>query len=198
MNLKQTKLQGQGQFQDSMPERVSVTAIFWTFFRVGLFTLGGGLAMLPVMRHEIVLKQKWLDNSDFHSMVSLATAIPGAIAVNTAYLLGRRLGGKQGLAAAVLGTILPSYIVILLVVWILSPFFKYPKVAAFLRGCSIAVAGQLAFAGLFFGRRSLGKWQHIIGFIIGLTLIGILKIHPIWGIISVSIFGFFFFPYKES
>ncbi|HPK86598.1 MAG TPA: chromate transporter [Atribacterota bacterium] len=196
MNLKQTKLQGQGQFRDSMPERVSVTAIFWTFFRVGLFTLGGGLAMLPVMRHEIVLKQKWLDNSDFHSMVSLATAIPGAIAVNTAYLLGRRLGGKQGLAAAVLGTILPSYIVILLVVWILSPFFKYPKVAAFLRGCSIAVAGQLAFAGLIFGRRSLGKWQHIIGFIIGLTLIGILKIHPIWGIISVSIFGFFFFPYK--
>ena len=194
MDSKQAELKK----ECGIPEKISVLSIFWTFFRVGLFTLGGGLAMLPVMRHEIVHKQKWLDDCDFYSFVSLATAIPGAIAVNTAYLLGRRLAGKKGLAAAVLGTILPSYIVILLVAWFLSPFFKYPKVGAFLRGCAIAVAGQLAFAGLSFGKRSLGKWQQMTGFILGLTIIGVLKIHPIWGIIAVSVFGFYFFPRQEN
>ncbi len=177
---------------------LSLASVFWTFFRIGFFTLGGGLAMMPVMRHEIVLKHKWMNDSDFYSMVCMATAIPGAIAVNMAYFLGRRLKGKGGLIVAVFGTILPSFIVILFIAGMLSPYFYFPKVTAFLHGCSIAVVGQLAFASLIFSKSSLGTWKHFIACIIGIIIIGIFKMHPIWGLIGTGMFGFYFFPYKTD
>ena len=110
---------------------IPLVKIFGAFFRIGLFTLGGGLAMSPVMRHELVIKRRWLNDDDFMSTMSLATIVPGAIAVNIAYLLGRRLRGKAGATAAILGTVVPSFFVILLIAAFLLPYFDYPKVTAF-------------------------------------------------------------------
>jgi chromate transporter len=173
---------------------VSLLNIFNTFFRVGLFTLGGGLAMSPVMRYELVVKRQWLKDSDFMSVMSLATVVPGAIAVNIAYLLGRRLRGKTGAAVAILGTILPSFFVILFIAGFLLPFFNYPKVAAFFRGCAIAIVGQLAFAGFVFGRKSLRSWRHLVVCAGGVLIVGVLRMHPIWGIITASVLGFWLCP----
>lgn len=194
MALKKTK----NNLSEQENSYITLPNIFWAFFRIGVLTLGGGLAMMPVMRHEIVLKHKWMKSTDFYSMISLATAIPGSVSVNMAYLLGRRLGGRRGLIIAILATILPSFVIILLIAGMLSPFFHYPKVSTFLRGCSIAVVGQLAFASLDFAKRSLKKWQHYLVCIIGLIVIGVLKMHPLWGLISTSVLGFLFFPYKEN
>ena len=175
-------------------DSVSLTTIFGTFFRIGLFTLGGGLAMSPVIRHELVIKRRWLRDVDFISVMSLATVIPGVIAVNLAYLLGHRLRGKAGAAVAVLGTILPSFFVIIIIAGLLLPFFSYPKVAAFFRGCAIAVVGQLAFAGFIFGRKLLKRWQHFAVCAAGVITVGILGLHPIWGIIIAGILGYWFCP----
>lgn len=183
---------------DETKSCISLAKIFWTFFRIGLFTLGGGLAMMPVMRHELVIKCRWMKDADFFSATSLATAVPGAIAVNTAYLLGRRLGGKRGLILAVLGTILPSFIVILLIASILLPFFNYPKVAAFLHGCAVAVVGQLAFAGFIFGRRLLRRWPHFAVCAAGIIVVGVFRMHPIWGLITASVLGYWLFPGKKT
>jgi chromate transporter len=173
---------------------VSLANIFWAFFRIGLFTLGGGLAMSPVIRHELVIRRRWVKDSYFMAIMSLATVVPGAIAVNIAYLLGRRLRGKKGSMAAILGTILPSFCVILLVAGILLPFFNYPKVAAFLHGSAIAVTGQLAFAGFIFGRKLLRKWQHFVVCAAGVITIGVFGLHPIWGLITASILGYWLCP----
>lgn len=167
---------------------VSPATIFWTFFRIGLFTFGGGLAMSSVIRHELVIKRHWLKEADFLTVISLATVVPGVIAVNIAYLLGRRLFGKAGSTLAVLGVIIPSFLVILLVVGILLPFFDHPKVAAFLRGCSIAVAGQLAFAGLIFSKKLLLRWQNLGACLAGIVAVGVFGLHPLWGIIIAVIF----------
>lgn len=177
---------------------VSFTSIFWTFFRIGLFTLGGGLAMSPVMRYELVIKRRWVQDGDFMATMSLATVVPGAIAVNIAYLLGRRLGGKRGSTVAILGTILPSFFVILFVAGILLPLFNYPKVTAFLHGCAIAVAGQLAFAGFIFGRKLLRRWQHFVVCAAGVIIIGVFGVHPIWGLITASMLGFWLCPGNKS
>ena len=177
---------------------VSFASIFWTFFRIGLFTLGGGLAMSPVMRHELVIKRRWIQDADFVAIMSLATVVPGAIAVNIAYLLGRRLRGKGGSTVAIFGTILPSFFVILLVVGVLLPFFNYPKVAAFLHGCAIAVAGQLAFAGFIFGRKLLRRWQHFVVCAVGVITVGVFGLHPIWGLIAASVLGFWLCPGNKS
>jgi chromate transporter len=175
-----------------------LTSIFVAFFRIGLFTLGGGLAMSPVMRHELVIKRRWVKDADFFSVISLATVVPGAIAVNIAYLLGRSLRGKSGSLVAVLGTILPSFSVILFIAVFLLPFFNYPMVAAFLHGCAIAVAGQLAFAGFIFGRKLLRRWQHFVVCAVGVLTVGVFKLHPIWGLITASILGFWLYPGDNS
>jgi chromate transporter len=176
---------------------ISLVNIFWTFFRIGLFTLGGGLAMPPVMRHELVIKRQWLKDSDFMSVMSLATVVPGAIAVNIAYLLGRRLRGKTGATAAILGTIFPSFFVILFIAVFLLPFFDRPKVAAFFRGCTVAIVGQLAFAGLIFGRKLLRNWKHVIVCAFGVITVGVLGLHPVWGIVTAGAFGFWLCPEKD-
>jgi len=160
---------------------VSLVNIFGTFFRIGLFTLGGGLAMSPVIRHELVIKRRWIEDVDFFSVISLATVVPGAIAVNIAYLLGRNL---------------PSFFVILFIAVFLLPFFNYPKVTAFLRGCAIAVAGQLAFAGFIFGRKLLRQWQHFLVCALVVMTVGVFRLHPIWGLTIAIVFGFWLCPDK--
>ncbi len=181
-----------------MNERVSLPGIFHAFLRIGLFTLGGGLAMAPVMRHELVIRRRWVRDADFMAVMSLATLVPGAIAVNIAYLLGRRLRGKRGSAAAVLGTILPSFFVILIIAGFLLPFFEYPGVAAFFRGCAIAVAGQLAFAGFIFGRKLLRQWQHVAVCAAGVAAVGVLGMHPLGGLIIASVLGYWFLPAEKT
>jgi chromate transporter len=184
--------------QSVSADSVSFAGIFRTFFRIGLFTLGGGLAMSPVMRHELVIKRRWVKDTYFMYIMSLATVVPGAIAVNIAYLLGRRLRGKTGSAVAVLGTILPSFCAILLVAGILLPFFNCPKVSAFLHGCAIAVAGQLVFAGFIFGRTLLRGWRHFAVCAVGVVMISVFGMHPIFGLIIASALGYWLCPGNKT
>ncbi|HOY67711.1 MAG TPA: chromate transporter [Candidatus Ozemobacteraceae bacterium] len=169
---------------------ISLQAIFWTFFRVGLFTLGGGLAMATVMRHELVLRKRWYDDREFMAEMATATVVPGAIAVNLAFLQGRRLRGRLGALAAVLGTILPSFSIILLVAWIAAPFFENPKVATFFQGCAVGVGGQLAFAGYAFGRKLLRGPRSLLICSLGLAVVAGLGLHPIWAVVVTGLFGF--------
>ncbi|MFP4472497.1 MAG: chromate transporter [Candidatus Omnitrophota bacterium] len=169
---------------------VPFAGLFKTFFRIGLFTLGGGLAMSPVIRHELVIKRRWVKDADFMAVMSLATVVPGAIAVNIAYLLGRRLRGGTGSCVAVLGTVLPSFIVILFIAVFLLPSFEHPQVTAFFHGCAVAIVGQLAFAGYIFGRKLLRRWFHFAVCASGLIVVGLLGAHPILGLITAGVFGF--------
>lgn len=173
-------------------KKINLLDIFWTFFKVGMFTLGGGLAMSAVMRHELVIKKQWLEDDDFCSLLALSTVVPGAIAVNISYLLGRQMRGWKGMIFAVLGVVLPSFIIILLIVGLLLPYFYNPKVVNFLRGCAIGVVGQLAFAGLVFSKRLLQKWAHLLICAIGVIIIGVFGLHPIFGLLTVSLIGYWF------
>lgn len=164
--------------------------LFWTFFKISLLTLGGGLAMAAVMRYELVLKRRWLDEDDFMAEMSLATVVPGVIAVNLAYLQGRRLRGKKGSAAATLGAVLPSFCVILLIAWLALPYLDRPKVAAFFRGCAVAVAGQLAFTGFTFGRKLLHDARAGLVCLFGLLLAGVLHVHPVGAVLAAGALGY--------
>lgn len=187
-----------GSDSDKSKNFVSLTDIFKTFFRIGLFTLGGGLAMTPVMRYELVIRRRWVKDADFLSVMALATVVPGVIAVNVAHLLGRRLRGKSGSIAAILGTILPSFFAILLIAAFFLPFFKYPKVAAFFRGCAVAIVGQLAFVGFVFGRKLLLGWRQVSICALGLITVGILQSHPLWAIIIAGALGYVLCPEHET
>ena len=88
--------------------------LFTTFFKIGLFTFGGGFAMIPLIQREVIEKHKWIDEKDFLDMLVLAQSTPGPIAVNTSVFVGYKLAGVAGAVMATLGTVLPSFIVILL------------------------------------------------------------------------------------
>jgi chromate transporter len=88
--------------------------LFTTFFKIGLFSFGGGFAMIPLIQREVIERHKWIDDKDFLDMLVLAQSTPGPIAVNTAVFVGYKTRGVLGAIAATLGTILPSFIVILL------------------------------------------------------------------------------------
>ena len=88
--------------------------LFTTFFKIGLFSFGGGFAMIPLIQREVIEKRKWINEKDFLDMLVLAQSTPGPIAVNTAVFVGYKTAGTLGAISATLGTVMPSFIVILL------------------------------------------------------------------------------------
>ncbi len=179
-------------------DQMALFSLFWTFFRIGLLTLGGGFAMSIVLRHELVHVRRWISDQDFMRELSTATLVPGAIAVNMAYLQGRQMRGMSGAAAAVLGTILPSFLIILGVAWFAYPYFSHPTVAAFFRGCAIAVTGQLAFTGFVFGRKLLRTWRRVLVCVLGLVVVAGMGVHPIFAVIVTGSVGYWMCPISAS
>ena len=93
--------------------------LFWIFFKIGAFTLGGGYAMVPLIQNEIVGKKKWIEKEDFVDMLALAQSAPGALAVNTAVFVGYKIKGVSGALVTAIAGLLPSVIII----WILAALF---------------------------------------------------------------------------
>ena len=115
--------------------------LFLTFFEIGLFTFGGGYAMISLIRDK-ALALEWLTEEELLNMIAVSESTPGPIAVNMATFVGSTQGGVLGSLAATLGVVLPSFIIILLISAVIRNFLKYKGVQAFLRGvrpCVIAL-----------------------------------------------------------
>lgn len=116
-------------------------SLFLTFFEIGLFTFGGGYAMISLIR-EKTLVLGWLTEEELLNMIAVSESTPGPIAVNMATFVGSTQGGILGSLAATLGVILPSFIIILLISALIRSFLKYKGVQAFLGGvrpCVVAL-----------------------------------------------------------
>lgn len=95
--------------------------LFFTFFKIGAFTFGGGWAMISIIEKEIVDKHKWLDREEFLDLLAVAQSLPGILAVNISVAVGDKLQGRKGSIVSALGTILPSFVMILLIAIFLTP-----------------------------------------------------------------------------
>lgn len=95
--------------------------LFITFFKIGLFTFGGGWAMISIIQREIVENHKWIPQDEFVDLLSVAQAMPGILAVNISTVVGNHLKGLKGSIAAAIGTILPSFLIILAIAIFLTP-----------------------------------------------------------------------------
>lgn len=118
--------------------------IFLTFFKIGTFTLGGGYAMLPLIQHEVVEKNGWVDNREFIELLALAQTSPGPIAINAAVFVGYKHKGVIGSLTACLGITLPSFLIILIVAMYLIGFRDNHYVASFFKGIRPAVVALIA------------------------------------------------------
>lgn len=120
--------------------------LFKSFFYIGLVTIGGGLAMLPIIENEFVAKRKWLTKIEMIDVFALAQSVPGVIAINTSLLTGYRIAGMRGALLASLGVMLPSFVIILTI----APFFKEAQsnnvVNKAFMGIRVAITVLMAFA----------------------------------------------------
>lgn len=97
--------------------------LFISFFKIGAFTFGGGWAMIPLIEREVVDKQNWIKREDFVDALAIAQSLPGVLAVNISILIGNKLRGLKGCLMATLGTILPSFLIILAIaIWFVQTY----------------------------------------------------------------------------
>ncbi len=106
----------------------TVWTLFWTFFKIGAFTFGGGYAMIPLVQREVAENHKWLDDEDIMSVIAISESTPGPIAINMSTFVGYRTAGVLGSTLATLGVVLPSFIIILLVSGVLREFYHLDAV----------------------------------------------------------------------
>lgn len=116
--------------------------LFLSFLKIGVFTFGGGYAMIAIIR-ETVLAQSWLSEEELLNFIAISESTPGPIAVNMATFVGASQGGLLGSILATLGVVLPSFVIILLIASLISKLLQYEAVAAFLGGIRPCVVAMI-------------------------------------------------------
>ena len=129
--------------------------LFIEFFLIGLFTFGGGYAMIPLVR-ETVLENGWLTEAQFYDFIGVCESTPGPIAVNMATFVGSDQAGVFGSICATLGVVLPSFIIILIIAMISGKFLKNKYVQRALKGIKAVVLGLIISTGIIFIIKTFG------------------------------------------
>ena len=161
--------------------------LFLTYLKIGTFTLGGGYAMLPLLQREVVDNKGWIDEEEFLNMIALAQAAPGLIAVNSAIFIGWRVGGWRGAAGAVLGAVLPSFVIILAIAMIFTEWKELPAVEAVFKGLRPAVVALIAAPLVKMARAAKIGWLTALIPIAAVILIWLLHVNPVWVILATII-----------
>ncbi len=122
--------------------------LFLTFFKIGLFTFGGGYAMIALLENEIIEKNKWLSSDEFYDVVAIAESTPGPVAVNMSTFLGYKKCGVLGSIFSTLGVILPSFIIIFIISLFFDAFLSLTYVQYAFKGVQACVAYLIISAGV--------------------------------------------------
>ncbi len=154
--------------------------LFWTYLKIGTFTLGGGYAMLPLIQKEVVDNKHWIDEEEFLNMIALAQAAPGLIAVNSAVFIGWRIYGWRGVIATVLGAVLPSFLIILAIAMVFRDFKDKPAVEAVFKGIRPAVVALIAAPLCKMAKSAKITWATAFAPVAGALLIWLGGLSPVW------------------
>lgn len=169
--------------------RPSLWSIFWTFFKIGAFTFGGGFAMISLIEQELVYRRRWIQPSDFLDSVSSVQLIPGAVAINMALFTGHRIRGLAGGLAAATGVTLPSFVVISVIAGVFSDFHESQIASSFFQGVRPVVVGLILATALRIGSQTLDEKWKWIATIVGLGVMFLLQAHPIIIVLLAAITG---------
>lgn len=130
-----------------MKKLKTLFALFFTMFKIGLFTFGGGYAMIAIIERELVERKKWIEHEEFMDVIAIAESTPGPLAINSATYIGYKIGGVLGSVFATLGVVLPSFIIIYLISLVFDKFLSLVWVQYAFRGIQACVAFLILSAG---------------------------------------------------
>ncbi len=122
--------------------------LFWSFFKIGLFSFGGGMAAMPLIQNQVVNIHSWLSLTEFTDLITISEMTPGPIAINSATFVGIRIAGLGGALASTLGCILPSCIIVLMLAWLCSRYSELVVMKGILSGLRPTVVALILSAGL--------------------------------------------------
>ena len=171
--------------------------LFWTYLKIGTFTIGGGYVMLSMIEREIVERKAWIDREEFMNMIALAQAAPGLIAVNSAIFIGWRIGGWRGVVATVLGAVLPSFFIILVIAILFQNYNDQPAIEAIFKGIRPAVVALIAAPLIRMARSAKITWITALIPIVGALLIWLGGVSPVWIILIAACSTLLFTWLKE-
>lgn len=168
-----------------------IITIFFVFFKTGAFTLGGGSAVIPVVLKEAT-QRKWLTREDFLDAIGLINCLPGPISTNISTFTGYQVKKLPGAAAALLGVITPSIIIVILLCMLFQHIMDYPVVQAVFNGIRPAVVAIVIDAVYKLAKPAkLSKYFNWVWVIIGLAGIAVFDIHPIILVAVAALYGLF-------
>ncbi len=122
--------------------------LLWSFIQIGLFSIGGGYAAMPLIQHQVVDIHGWLTMQEFSDIMTISQMTPGPIAINSATFVGIRVAGIPGALIATFGCVLPSSVIVLSLAWIYYRFKGLEAIQSVLKGLRPAVVAMIASAGL--------------------------------------------------
>lgn len=173
-------------------------SLFWEFFKIGLFTIGGGMAMLPLIQKVAVEDKKWLEEEDMIDCLAVSQALPGVIAINSATYIGKRLVGLTGALAATLGVIMPSFLIIIAVVTLLGSIGHNSYINGAFTGIKAAVCGLVLVSAWKLAKQILKKPFHWILAILSFAAIAIFRITAVWAILAGAAAGIVYTLLREK
>jgi chromate transporter len=170
--------------------------MFWTFFKIGAFTFGGGQAMIPLIEAEVVSKKQWLSKEDFLDIIVISQIFPGAIAVNSSIFIGYRINGLLGAIIGLLGVVLPSFFIILVIAVFFMKFRDYYYVDLVFKGISAAVPMLILIAVVSLSKSLKKSSGNLIIILASMASILFLNVHPVIVILLSGLYGVIFLGKK--
>lgn len=163
--------------------------LFWTFFKIGGFTFGGGHAMIPLIQKETVENKKWITDDDILEIIAIAESTPGPVAINSATFVGYRTAGFWGAVFATLGVVLPSFAIILAIAYLLDNFMEIKAVQYAFKGINAGVLALLFKALWNMYKKSPKSWAAYVVMGASFLLTAILKVNLFIVIVGCAVFG---------
>lgn len=163
--------------------------VFSSFFKIGAFTFGGGYAMIPLIQNEAVEKRQWVTDDDILEVVAIAESTPGPIAINSATFVGYKAAGILGSVCATLGVVLPSFVVILALSFVLRQFQELEAVRYAFFGIRAGVLALLVKALWTMYKKSPKGWASYVVMAGSFLLTAVFDINVIFVIIGCAVFG---------
>lgn len=172
--------------------------LFTCFFELGLFTIGGGMAMVPLMQEKVCEERHWMTDEEVLDCIAVCQSLPGVVAINMATYIGYYKKGLKGALVSTFGVLLPSFVIIILVVSILKSVEQNPYVQGALEGIKAAATGLIAFAAYKMSKQTLtGIFQWVMA-AFALLLVAFLKISAVYVIIAGILAGEIYCTIKSA
>ena len=175
----------------------SLLNLYFSFAKIGTFTIGGGLAMMPMMQAELIEKRKWITDEEIIDYYAVGQSTPGIVAVNVATFVGYKQMGIIGGIFATLGMVTPSLVIIMILAGLINSINDFPIIQKALKGINVAVAALLTSTIINFMKKTIKKFTNAIFMLISFLLVFVLKLPSFWIILFALLIGVVL-TYKEK